>query len=168
MPLSMYQASVPPIVKFLENLSVILDKAAACAEANKIKPEVLINYRLRPDMLPLSSQIQIATDQVKGLVSRLAGTDVPSFPDTEATFDDLKARIAKTIAHLKSFTPAQIDGTEDKDIALKVGPNELKFKGQQYLTAFVLPNFYFHLTTAYAILRHCGVPIGKRDFLGAA
>ena len=167
MSMSMYQASVPPILKTLEALSTILDKAVAYAEANKIKPEVLVSYRLRPDMLPLSAQIQIATDQVKGMASRLAGTEVPSFPDTEVTFDDLRARIAKTIAHVKSFTPAQSDGSEDKDIAFKAGPNELKFKGQQYLTTWVLPNLYFHVTTAYAILRHCGVPLVKRDFLGA-
>ena len=168
MSLSMYQASVPPIIRFLESLSTILDKAAAFAEANKIKPEIMIGYRLRPDMLPLSAQIQIATDQVKGFVSRVAGAEVPSFPDTEATFADLKARVDKTIAHIKSFTPAQIDGTENKDIAFKAGPNELKFKGEQYLTTWVLPNFYFHVTTAYAILRHCGVPLGKRDYLGPA
>ena len=166
MSLSMYQASVPTIIRFLENFSKILDKAQSYAEANKIKPEVLIGYRLRPDMLPLSAQVQIATDQVKGLVSRLAGAEVPSFPDTEATFEDLKARVAKTIAHVKSFTPAQIDGTEDKDIVFKAGPTERKFKGQQYLTNYVLPNFYFHITTAYAILRHCGVPVGKGDYLG--
>ena len=166
MQMSMYQASVPPILTYLNNLSAIIDKAKAYCEAKKIDQAVIIGYRLRPDMLPFSVQIQIATDQVKGLVSRLAGTDVPSFPDVEATFDDLKARLAKTIAHVKSFTPAQIDGTEDKDIAFKAGPNELKFKGAAYLTNWVLPNFYFHVTTAYAILRLCGVELGKRDYLG--
>jgi hypothetical protein len=166
MTLSMYQASVPSFVHFLNNLSAIIDKAEAHCAEKKIDPSILINFRLRPDMLPFARQIQIATDGVKGCPSRLAGAEVPSFPDTETTFAELKARIAKTIAHVKSFTPSQIDGSEDKDITLKFGPNEFKFKGQDYLTNFVLPNFYFHLTTAYAILRHCGVEIGKRDFLG--
>jgi len=166
MPLSMYQAGIPAIVRYLNNLSAILDKAAAHCAARKIDPSVLINFRLAPDMLPLSRQIQIATDIVKGGGSRLAGAEVPSYADTEASFDDLKARIAKTTAHLKNFTPAQIDGSEGKDITLKFGPTEHKFNGQDYLTGFVLPNFYFHISMAYAILRHCGVEIGKKDFLG--
>jgi len=167
MTLSMYQASVPAFVHFLTTLSAILDKAEAHCAEKKIDPSILINFRLRPDMLPLARQIQIATDGVKGCASRLAGAEVPSFPDTETTFAELKARIAKTIAHVQSFSAAQIDGSEDKDITLKFGPTEYKFKGQGYLTHFVLPNFYFHITTTYAILRHCGVEIGKRDFLGS-
>jgi len=166
MSISMYQAGIPAIVRYLTNLSAILDKAAAHCTARKIDPTVLINFRLAPDMLPFSRQIQIATDIVKGGASRLAGAEVPSYADTEASFDDLKARIAKTVAHLKSFSAGQIDGSEAKDIVLKFGPNEHKFNGQDYLTGFVLPNFYFHISMAYAILRHCGVEIGKKDFLG--
>ncbi len=166
MSMSMYQAGVPAILQYLANLSAILDKAAAHCAGRKIDPAVLINFRLTPDMLPFSRQIQIASDVVKGGAARLAGVEVPSFPDTEATFDDLKARIAKTIAFVKGVTPAQIDGTEAKEITLKSPNGELKFAGSQYLTGFVLPNFYFHVTMAYAILRHCGVEIGKNDFLG--
>lgn len=166
MSISMYQAGIPVIVRYLTNLSTILDKAAAHCAARKIDPSVLINFRLSPDMLPFARQIQIATDIVKGGASRLAGAEVPSYADTEASFDDLKARIAKTIAHLKSFSAAQVDGSEGKDIVLKFGPTEHKFNGQDYLTGFVLPNFYFHISMAYAILRHCGVEIGKKDFLG--
>ncbi len=168
MAISMYQAGVEPVIHTLTALSTILDKAQAHCEARKIDPAVLIKFRLRPDMLPLSAQIQIASDMGKSMASRLAGADVPSFPDTESTFEELKARIAKTIAHIKSFTPAQIDGSTNRDIAFKAGPNELKFKGAGYVTSWVLPNFYFHVTTAYAILRHCGVELGKRDFLGGA
>ncbi len=167
MTFSMYQASVPALIKAMTNLSAIIDKAEAYGEANKIKPEVMIGYRLHPNMLPFSAQVQIASDMAKNFASRVSGTEVPKFPDTEVTFDDLKARIAKTVAHLKSFTPAQIDGTEDKEITFKVGGEDRTFKGGTYLTTWVLPNFYFHVTTAYAILRHCGVPIGKGDFLGA-
>ncbi len=166
MSISMYQAGIPVIVRYLTNLSTILDKAAAHCAARKIDPSVLINFRLSPDMLPFARQIQIATDIVKGGASRLAGAEVPSYADTEASFDDLKARIAKTIAHLKSFSAAQVDGSEGKGIVLKFGPTEHKFNGQDYLTGFVLPNFYFHISMAYAILRHCGVEIGKKDFLG--
>jgi len=166
MAFSMYQAGVPAVIHYLTALSTIIDKAQSYCEAKKIDPAVLVNFRLRPDMLPFARQVQIASDQAKGMASRLAGAEVPSFPDTETTFDELKARIATTIAHVKSFTPAQIEGSEDRDISLKAGPTELKFKGADYLTQFVLPNFYFHITTAYAILRHCGVEIGKMDFLG--
>lgn len=167
MSLSMYQAGVPVTIRYLNNLSTLIDKAKAHCEARKIDPAVLVNFRLTPDMFPFSRQVQIATDQVKGMAARLAGVDVPSYADTEATFDELKARIAKTVDFLKSFKPEQIDGSEGKEITLKAGANEFKFKGDDYLVGFVLPNFYFHVTTAYAILRHCGVEIGKRDFLGA-
>src|ERR1700733_690458 len=144
MTLSMYQASIPVFVRGLNNLSAILTKAAAYAEAKKIEPSVLINARLAPDMFPLSRQVQIATDGVKGCAARLAGIEVPSFPDTETTFDELQARIAKTIAFLQSVKAAQIDGSEDRAITLKAGPRELNFKGQAYLLSFVIPNFYFH------------------------
>jgi hypothetical protein len=167
MSFSMYQAAVPPILQILTSVSAILDKAAAHCAARKIDPAALLTYRLYPDMFPLARQVQVMTDQAKGMAARLAGVDVPSYPDAETSFEDLKARIAKTIAFVKSVTPAQIDGSEDKAIAFKAGATELKFTGRQYLTGFVFPNFYFHATTTYDILRHCGVELGKRDFLGA-
>ncbi|MDC0709371.1 DUF1993 domain-containing protein [Stigmatella sp. ncwal1] len=166
MSLSMYQASVPVFIRMLGQLSVILDKAAAYAEAKKINPSVLVQARLAPDMLPLSFQIQTATDTAKGCAARLAGIETPSFADTEASFPELKARIAKTVTFLQSVSAAQIDGSEERNIVLKMGSREARFLGQPYLLSFVLPNFYFHLTTAYAILRHNGVDIGKQDFLG--
>jgi len=165
MSYSIYQAAVPSVVDSLNCLSAILDKATAHCAARKIDPAVLINFRLTPDMFPLSRQVQITTDMAKGMAARLAGADVPSFPDTETTFEDLKARIAKTIAYVQSFKPEQFDGAEDRDIVIKAGEHVLKFKGARYLTSFVLPNFYFHAATTYDILRHCGVELGKRDFL---
>lgn len=167
MTLSMYQASVPVMLQMFGSLNAIIDKAVAHCEANKIDPAVLVSYRLAPDMLPFSAQIQIMTDQAKGATSRLSGLDNPSFPDTETTFDELKARIAKTVAYIKTATPAQIDGSEDKEIVLKIGGNEMKLKGQPYFLHFFLPNFMFHAATAYNVLRHAGVPIGKRDFIGS-
>jgi hypothetical protein len=166
MSLSMYQASIPVFIRMLGNLSAIIDKAAAHAEAKKIDPSVLIRDRLAPDMLPFSFQVQTATDSVKGCVARLAGIEAPSFADTEATFPELKARIAKTIDFLQSVSAAQIDGTEERPITLKLRVGELQFQGQSYLLFFAIPNFYFHVTTAYAILRHNGVELGKQDFLG--
>lgn len=166
MPLSMYQASNPAFLRILANLSEILKKAEAYAAEKKIDPSVLINARLAPDMLPLSRQIQIASDGVKGCAARLAGIEVPSFADTETNFEELQARITKTADFLKSISPAQIDGSEERDIQLKVGGRELNFKGRDYLFNFVIPNFYFHVTTAYAILRHNGLAIGKMDYLG--
>lgn len=165
MSLSMYQASIPAFIRFLGGLSNILKKAEAWAEAKKIEPAVLINARLAPDMFPLSRQIQIASDGVKGCAARLAGVEVPSWPDNEATFPELQMRLKKTVDYLKSFTPAQIDGAEEKAISLKAGPRELKFIGRDYLFNFVIPNLYFHITAAYAILRHNGLDIGKRDYL---
>ncbi|WP_269532993.1 DUF1993 family protein [Chitinimonas sp. BJYL2] len=166
MSLSMYQASIPVFIRMLGNLSNLLDKALAHAEAKKFDPTILVNGRLAPDMFPLSRQIQIATDGVKGCAARLAGVEIPSYADTETTIDELKARIARTVAFLQTFTPAQIDGTEDKTVTLKLRGEETQFQGQPYLLDFVLPNLYFHITTAYAILRHNGVEIGKRDYLG--
>ena len=166
MSLSMYQASIPTFIHGLQNLSAILTKAAAYAEARKIDSSVLVNARLYPDMFPLSRQIQIATDGVKGGSARLAGVEIPSFPDTETTFDELQVRITKTIDFLKTIKAAQVDGSEKKAITLKVGGNEMQFEGEPYLLSFVIPNFYFHVTTAYAILRHNGLEIGKKDFLG--
>jgi uncharacterized protein len=166
MSLSMYQASVPAFVQMLNNLSAILDKAEAYAKNRKIDPEVLLNYRLAPDMLPFVRQIQIAADLAKGAAARLAGADVPKHDDIEKTFVDLKARLAKTAAFVQSFRPSDIDGSEDRDINLTLGEHTMSFKGQPYLVHFVMPNFYFHCTTAYDILRHCGVELGKRDFIG--
>jgi hypothetical protein len=150
----------------LGNMSTILEKAAAYAEAKKIEPSVLLNARLAPDMFPLSRQIQIATDGVKGCAARLAGIEVPGYPDTETTFAELQERIAKTVSFLQSVKPAQIDGSEERKITLKIRDKEINFLGVPYLFAFVIPNFYFHLTTTYAILRHNGLDIGKMDFLG--
>ena len=166
MKISMYQASAPRFAYSLTNLSAILDKAAAHCEAKKIDPLVLSAARLCPDMFPLSRQVQVACDTAKGAVARLAGVEVPKHEDTEKTFDELKARIAKTLEFIASLKPAQIDGSEDKDISLKLGPRELQWKGMQYLLGFVLPNFYFHVTTAYDILRHNGVELAKRDYIG--
>jgi len=166
MTISMYQASAPRLANSLKNLSAILDKAAAHAEAKKIDPAVLLSTRLYPDMLPLLRQVQIASDSAKGAVARLAGVEVPKYEDTEETIADLKQRLAKTIDFVSSFKPAQIDGSEEKDIHLKLGQREVDWKGMQYLLGFALPNFYFHVVTAYDILRHSGVEIGKRDFIG--
>lgn len=167
MSLTMYQASIPVFIRMLGNLSSILDKAAVYAEAKKIDPSVLINARLAPDMYPLSRQIQIATDMVKGCAARLAGIAVPGYEDNETTFAELQARIAKTIAFLQSVSAEQIDGSEEKTITVPMRTRELSFLGQPYLLNFVLPNFYFHLTTAYAILRHNGLEIGKMDYVGS-
>jgi hypothetical protein len=162
----MYQASAPRFVNTLTNLSAILDKAQAHAEGKKIEPAVLLNLRLYPDMFPMKRQVQIACDTAKGAVARLAGVEVPKYEDTEETFAELKARIAKTIDFVKTLKPAQIDGSEDKNIHLKLGPREVDYKGMQYLLGFALPNFYFHVTTAYDILRHNGVELAKRDYIG--
>ena len=167
MAVSMYQASVPAFVQMLGSLAAILDKAEAYAAERKIDPAVLLGWRLAPDMFALARQVQIATDHAKGCCARLAGVEVPKYADEETTFADLRARIARTIDFVRSFEPSDIDGSEDRGITITAGGRELRFKGQQYLVNFVLPNFYFHVTTAYNILRHCGLPIGKRDFMGA-
>jgi uncharacterized protein len=166
MSLSMYQASIPALVQMLNNLSAILDKAEAHAQDRKIEPEVLLNYRLAPDMLPFIRQIQIAADLAKGAAARLAGVEVPKHDDTEKTFADLKARITNTVAFVQSIQPTHIDGSEGREINLTLGEHKMNFKGQPYLVHFVLPNFYFHCTTAYDILRLCGVELGKSDFIG--
>ena len=162
----MYQASVPVFVRMLNNLSAILDKAAQHAAQHKIEPSVLLNTRLFPDMFPLMRQVQLTADFAKGTAARLAGAEVPAFPDTETSLDDLKVRIAKTVDFIKNFKPAQIDGSEGRDITIPIGGKPHHFKGQTYLLHQAMPNFYFHATTTYAILRHCGVEVGKRDFLG--
>jgi hypothetical protein len=161
----MYQASVPVFLRTLAALSAILDKAAAHAAQRKVEPSVLLNTRLYPDMFPLVRQVQLAADFAKGAGARLAGIDVPKFADTESTFDELTARIGKTIEFLKTLTPAQIDGSETRDITIPIGGQPQSFKGQPYLLHFALANFFFHATTAYDILRHCGVELGKRDFI---
>ena len=166
MTISMYQASAPRFANTLNNLSAVLDKAAAHCEAKKIDPLVLAGSRLYPDMFPLARQVQIACDNAKGAVARLAGLEVPKHEDTETTLEELKARIAKTIAFVATVKPAQVDGSEEKDVHLKLGKLEVTWKGMQYLCGFALPNFYFHVVTAYDILRHNGVEIGKRDYIG--
>lgn len=166
MAISMYRASIPVFVQYLTALSTILTKAGAYCEAKKVEPAVLAGTRLVPDMFALARQVQIATDHAKGAAARLSGTDVPSYTDTETTLEELQARVAKTLAFIQGIKPEAFDGSDDKDISLKAGPQVLNFKGEAYLTTFALPNFFFHLTTAYAILRSAGVEIGKRDFLG--
>lgn len=166
MTISMYQASAPRFVNMLNNLSAVLDKAQAHADAKKIDPLVFTSSRLYPNMLPFMNQVRIACDNAKGAVARLAGVEIPKHEDTEQNFADLKARIAKTVAFVESIQAAQIDGSEDQEIALKLGATEVKFKGMQYLLGFALPNFYFHVTTAYDILRHNGVELAKRDYIG--
>jgi hypothetical protein len=163
----MYQASIPQLQRMLGNLLNILQQAESWASEKNIDPAVLLNMRLAPDMFPLKRQLQIATDSAKGCAARLAGVEVPSYPDNEETFAELRARLSKTIDYLAGFTPQQIDGSEDKVIVLNFPSMELKFSGRDYLFQFVQPNFYFHLTTAYAILRHNGLNIGKMDFIGA-
>jgi hypothetical protein len=162
----MHQASTPIFVRQLTALTAILKAGAAFAEARKIDPSVLLNARLAPDQFPLVRQVQIATDGAKGGVARLAGVDIPAYPDDETAFEQLEARIAKTIDFLHSVPADQVDGSEAKPIVLSLRGVEASFTGQDYLLHFVIPNFFFHVTTAYAILRHNGVAIGKRDYLG--
>lgn len=166
MPLSMYEASIPVFIRSFGNLSAILDKGAEHAKSAKLDPSVLIEARLFEDMSPLPAQIQRASDTFKGFAARVGGIEAPKFPDEEKTFADLQARIAKTVEFLKSVKPAQIDGTEGKAISFNAGKTTLNFTGQSYLLDFAIPNFFFHVTTAYDILRHKGVPVGKMDFLG--
>ena len=166
MTISIYDQLVPVFTQMLDNLDKVLGKAEADAAARKIDPQVFVSGRLAPDMLPLTRQVQIMSDQAKNGASRLAGQEPPKWADDEATFADLHARIAKTIAHLKTFKPAQFEGAETRGIDLKFPNATLNFTGKDYFLKFVVPNFYFHYTTAYAILRHNGVQIGKADFIG--
>jgi hypothetical protein len=167
MTISMYKASAPIFAQFLTSLAAVLDKAAAFADAKKIDHGVLLNTRLAPDMFPLVRQVRAATDHAISACGRLAGAELISFPNTEATIPELKERIAKTIDYVKSIKPAQIDGTEDKEIKITFPSGATReFTGQSLLLGNSLPNFYFHCTTAYDILRHCGVELGKRDFIG--
>jgi hypothetical protein len=166
MTISMYQASVPRFVAALTNLSAILDKAQAHVDARKLDETALTGFRLYPDMLPMARQVMIASDTAKGCAARLAGVEIPAYEDTEKTLAELKARIAKTIAFLQTFTPVQIDGSEEREIVIKRGDKETRYTGMQFLLGHAIPNIYFHVTTAYSILRHNGVEIGKRDYLG--
>jgi hypothetical protein len=167
MPLSIYQATIPVLVRGLNNLSAILDKAEAHAAARNIDPAVFTNGRLAPDMYPLTRQIQIAADMAKGCAARLAGLEIPRYEDNEQTFGELRARIEKTVAFLQSVTPAQMEGSEEKQVTIRLRNRELHMQGQPYVFNFVLPNFHFHMTTAYGILRHLGVELGKADFTGS-
>lgn len=166
MALSLYDISVPVFTRGLGQLSFILDKGLAHAKDAGIDPSQLVNARLAPDMFTLAGQIQSASDASKFGVARIAGVTGPSFPDTEATYADLQARVAKTIDYLGTVDRALIDGHEDREVVMKVRGNELKFTAQRYLLQFAFPNFFFHITTAYDILRHSGVPLGKLDYLG--
>ena len=166
MRITMYQASVPRLANLLGNLSNILDKAQAHADANGIDVSTLMDCRLTPDMYPFSKQVQIACDKARSVVARLAGMEVPYYEDDERTFAELKERIARTIEFIRSVPPDRIDGTEDDDIVLPVTGQETRYKGMQLLLGHSMPNVYFHSVTAYNILRQNGVPIGKRDFLG--
>lgn len=166
MSISMYQASVPRIVNMLINLDHLLDKAQSHIDTKKLSEAALTQFRLYPDMFPLIRQVQIACDTAKAVVARLAGVDIPVYEDTEVSIADLKQRIAKTITFIQGFSANQIDGTEEKDIVTKRGDKETHYKGMQFLLNHALPNVYFHVSTVYAILRHNGVEIGKRDYLG--
>ena len=166
MPFSMSQASLPTFEINLTALSGVLDKAEAYAAAKKIDPAVLLNLRLFPNMFTLTRQVQVASDHAKNGSARLAGIDPPRYEDNETTIEQLKARIAKTVAFLKTIDRAQIDASADREVTFPIGPAKGRMTGADYLNHFVLPNFYFHCTAAYAILRHIGLDIGKRDFMG--
>ena len=166
MAISMHQISVPVFTQYLLALSANLDKAAAFCAAKKIDPAVLVSARLAPDMFPMSRQVQIACDFAKGASARLAGAEVPAWADDEKTFDDLKARIQKTLDFIAGLKPAAFEGAETRDIKIKVRGNDVTFKGLPYLANYAMGHFYFHCTTAYAILRHNGVELGKGDFIG--
>ncbi len=168
MSLSMYQASIPVLIHNLKTLAAILKKGADHARARGIEPAVLLNARLFPDMFPLLRQVQIATDMAKGGGARLAGVEIPSFPDTEASFPELQQRITRTVAFLKSIKPERLEGSKQREVNLQMRMGAVSFTGQSYLLGWVIPNVYFHVTTAYNILRHNGVELGKWDFLGKA
>lgn len=166
MSISMHSASVPVFVKLFQNMLTWLDKAEAHAQAKKFEPAVFLTARLAPDMLPFARQIQIASDSCKFGVARLAGIEPPKYEDNEQNFADLRERIRKTIAFMEGIPAAQIDGSEERDIVVPRRDGSITLKGEFYLKHFVMPNFYFHVTTTYALLRHWGVDLGKRDFLG--
>ncbi len=162
----MYQASIPPLTHSLSNLVHILEKGLAYAEAKKIEQSALTDFRLYPDMFPLKKQVQIASDISRRGIARLAGVEAPAMEDNETTFNELIERTQKSIDYLNTFKAEQIDGTESKTIELEIGKEKLTFQGMPFLLYFIMPNVYFHVTTTYDILRHCGVELGKRDFLG--
>jgi len=166
MSLSMHSASVPVFVKMLGNLLTWLDKAQAHAEARRFDPVQYLSLKLAPDMLPLTRQIQIATDAAKGCAARLAGHEVPKWADDESTLDQLRERVRRTIDYVQSVPAAAFEGSETREVVLQLRAGELRYQGEDYLRHFALPNFYFHVTTTYALLRQAGVEIGKRDFLG--
>ena len=168
MTISLYAASVPVFTQMLGSLGAVLAKAEAHAAAKKIEPNALLQARLFPDMFALIRQVQIACEFARGVSARLAGVEAPKVEDKEQTFADLQALIARTVAFLDAFTASQIDGQEDREIILRPGtPKEKRFTGQAYLLSYALPQFFFHVTTTYAILRHNGVELGKRDYMGA-
>jgi uncharacterized protein len=164
--MSFYDATLPAFLQILGSLSGLLSKAEAHCQAKNIQPEVLLNARLYPDMLPFSKQIQLVSDFAAKGCARLTHSEVPSTPDTEKTFEELRQRLAKTIDYVRSFTPAQFDGADAKDVTFPAGPSTMTLKGQQFASGFAFPNFYFHAAIAHGILRHNGVDVGKRDFLG--
>lgn len=166
MSLSLYDVSIPSLTLGLTNLSAILDKAATHAETKKVDPKALADSRVIADMFPLKRQVQIACDTAKAAAARLAGVDIPKHEDAESTFEELKERIAKTIAFVESVKADQVNASEAREIVLQFPRITLKFTGSDYVTKYVLPNFYFHVTTAYAILRKNGVDLGKGDYLG--
>jgi hypothetical protein len=164
--MSFYDASVPAFLQILGSLQGVLTKAEAFCKAKNVAPEVLLGARLYPDMFPLTRQIQTACDFAAKTCARLTSSEVPAIPDTEKTFEELKQRLASTVDYVRAFTPSQFEGAESRDISFPVGPTTMTLKGQQFLSHFALPNFYFHASIAFGILRHNGVEIGKRDFLG--
>ena len=168
MSITIYDAAIPQFVRMLHNLAAMLKKGEAHAAESGTEAASLIEARLAPDMFPLARQVQIATDGVKACGARLAGVEAPSFPDTETTFPELQERLAKTIAFLEGLSAPAFDGAETRTITFKLRGEQASFSGRDYLFQFVMPNFYFHVTTAYDILRHNGVPLGKRNFLGEA
>lgn len=166
MPFGIYEASIPPLIRGLENLSKILDKAVAQAKSEDRDLNSLLEGRLAPDMFPFTRQVQVVSDTAKGCAARLTGSEAPSYPDEEKTFPELQQRIAKTISYLKTFRAEQFEGADARTVTLKFPNGAMSFSGRDYLTGFVLPNFYFHITAAYAILRSNGINIGKMDYLG--
>ena len=166
MTISMYQASVPVFIRMLNNLAAILEKAAGHCEAKKIDPSALINFRLYPDMFNFARQVQVATDHARNGAARLAGIEAPEMEKTETTFPELIERVKKSIAFLETFQPDQIDGAEERTVSIKRGETTVTYPGLDYLLNRALPNFYFHVTTAYDILRHNGIELGKRDYIG--
>ncbi|MGV8830546.1 MAG: DUF1993 domain-containing protein [Devosia sp.] len=166
MTIAVYDITVPVFTRMLTNLLAIMDKAEANAAERKFDTAVLADARLSPDMIPFRGQVMIATDHVKGCVSRLAGHEIPSWPDTEKTFDELRARIQKALDLLATIKPADLEGSDTREVVLKLGGNDVRQNGLDYVTQRAMPNFFFHVTTAYAILRANGAPIGKRDYIG--